>query len=74
MGEAMDSKRPRHYAAEIIALEDREARWRALERVPEHYREWVERLVVDHFAKRAALRAWETQQRHREQQRAASVF
>lgn len=46
-------KRPRHYAAEIIALPTRAARAAALDAVPEIIRDWVRHLVEDHFAKRA---------------------
>lgn len=48
-------KRPRHYAAEIIALPTRAARAAALDAVPEIIRDWVRHLVEDHFAKRAHL-------------------
>jgi len=48
-------KRPRHYAAEIIALPTRAARAAALDTVPEIIRDWVRHLVEDHFAKRAHL-------------------
>lgn len=48
-------KRPRHYAAEIIALPSREARLAALARVPDLYRDWVNELVQDYFAKRHFL-------------------
>lgn len=48
-------KRPRQYAAEIIALPMRAQRARALNDVPEFYRAWVAELVSDYFAKRKFL-------------------
>lgn len=48
------TKRPRQYAAEIIALPTREARAAALAAVPAELREWVRELVVDYFARRQA--------------------
>jgi len=47
------AKWPRDYAAEIAALDTRQKRRAALERVPVEYREWVKRLVVMAFEKRA---------------------
>lgn len=44
-------KRPRHYAAEIIAIKTREERRAALAKVPEHLRDWVEFYVKDSFEK-----------------------
>lgn len=52
---AIPDKRPRHYAAEIIALPTRAARAAALDAVPAIIRDWVRHLVEDHFAKRAHL-------------------
>jgi hypothetical protein len=45
-------KRPRHYAAEIIALKSRDGRAAALARVPEIFRAWVEELVKDYYWRR----------------------
>lgn len=36
-----DEKRPRHYAAELVALESKEQRIEALKKVPEHLQEMV---------------------------------
>ena len=44
-------KRPRHYAFEIVALPTKAARYAALERVPDIYRDWVKELVEDIFMK-----------------------
>lgn len=52
---SIPDKRPRHYAAEIIALPTRAARAAALDTVPAIIRDWVRHLVEDHFAKRAHL-------------------
>lgn len=46
-------RRPRQYAAEIIALPNKGERAAALDRVPEHLRDWVRGLVEDHFWRRA---------------------
>lgn len=43
----MSEKRPRFYAAEIIALKTKEERRAALAKVPEHLRDWVEFYVRD---------------------------
>lgn len=51
-------KRPRHYAAEIVALPTKEARLAAFAEVPEHYRDWVMELVQDTFHKRRCLQAY----------------
>ena len=48
-------KRPRHYAAEIVALPTKEARLAAFAEVPEHFRDWVKELVQDTFRKRYFL-------------------
>jgi len=48
-------KRPRQYAAEIIALPMREQRQRALAEVPDDLRDWVREYVEDYFAKRRCL-------------------
>lgn len=45
-------KRPRQYAAEIIALPMRAQRQRALAEVPDEVRDWVREYVEDYFAKR----------------------
>lgn len=45
-------KRPRHYAAEIIALPTAE-REAAFARVPTHLRQWVRDLVADHAMRTA---------------------
>lgn len=45
-------KRPRHYAAEIIALKSRDGRAAALARVPEIFRAWVRDLVEDYYWRR----------------------
>ncbi|MGZ8153047.1 MAG: hypothetical protein ACXWT1_05685 [Methylobacter sp.] len=45
-------KRPRHYAAEIVALPTKAARLDALAKVPDLYQDWVEELVRDYFIKR----------------------
>jgi len=52
----LHEKRPRQYAAEIIALDSREARRAALARVPEWCREWVAGYVRDHFERQKFLR------------------
>lgn len=46
-------KRPRHYCAEIVQLETKEERRKALSEVPEIYRDWVRHLVTDHWLKNA---------------------
>lgn len=48
-------KRPRHYMAEIIALPTRVERREALARVPEHFRETVEREVRLHFTRKTSI-------------------
>lgn len=45
-------KRPRHYAAEIIALADIEQRRAALAHVPEHWRALTKAHVSDYFNKK----------------------
>jgi hypothetical protein len=50
-------KRPRHYAAELLALPRAERR-AALDQVPEALRSWVRELVTDHIEKRRCLRLW----------------
>jgi hypothetical protein len=51
-----NEKRPRQYAAEIIALPTKEDRAAALLRVPEEWRPWVEFYVRDAFMRRACIR------------------
>lgn len=48
-----NTKWPRHYAAEIIALPSREERAAALERVPEHLRPITRAHVEDYFFRRS---------------------
>lgn len=55
-----NTKWPRHYAAEIIALPSREERDAALERVPSHLRAWVRELVEAHFFRRSGKPASNT--------------
>lgn len=55
-----NTKWPRHYAAEIIALPSTEERDAALERVPSHLRAWVRELVDDHFFRRSGKSASNT--------------
>jgi hypothetical protein len=43
-------KRPRHYAAEIIALPTAEERRAALEKVPELCRDITKQHVINHYA------------------------
>jgi len=50
------SKRPRHYAAEIIALRSDEERQKALRQVPEAWRGWVGIYVSNHFDRLRYLR------------------
>jgi flavorubredoxin len=47
----MSDKRPREYAAEIIAQPDRAIRRKMLKRVPEDYRDWV-RGYVEQYSRR----------------------
>ncbi len=54
-------KRPRHYAADIMALETREERRQALNEVPEHLRDWVAKLVKIQFDRRRAQKWRSTQ-------------
>ncbi|MDH4275183.1 MAG: hypothetical protein OEW08_09095 [Gammaproteobacteria bacterium] len=54
MDQSAPEKRPRQYAADIIALSDKQQRVVALSQVPEQYRDWVRELVSDHFARRKA--------------------
>lgn len=49
-------RRPRQYAAEIVAMPTSGERAAALERVPEHLREWVRDLVEDYFWRRKLQR------------------
>jgi len=42
-------KRPRHYAAEIAALQTLEERRTALEKVPEHYKDIVKTHVKNYW-------------------------
>ena len=51
-----NDKRPRHYAAEILALPSREDRQAAIDQVPEHYREWVMLYVRMWWHKREEFR------------------
>ncbi|MGZ8236367.1 MAG: hypothetical protein ACXWTY_00655 [Methylobacter sp.] len=62
-------KRPRHYAADIIALPTRDARLAAFPEVPEPYRDWVMELVRDYFLKRHFLQRY----RHAQSQRRFSA-
>jgi hypothetical protein len=55
-----NTKWPRHYAAEIIALPSRDDHAAALQRVPEHIRAWVRELVEDLFFRRDGKRASNT--------------
>jgi len=52
------SKRPRHYAADIIALATAEQRRTALALVPLMWRDWVKDYVADHFHKMRCLKAY----------------
>lgn len=45
-------KRPRHYAAEIVALKSSESRVAALARVPAMFRAWVKDLIDDYYWRR----------------------
>lgn len=49
-------KRPRHYAAEIMQINDREGRRQALEKVPAELQSWVKTLVINAYEIRAAGR------------------
>lgn len=51
-------KRPRHYAAEIIALPTREQRSAALAKVPSEWREWTKDHVTDYFQKQHFLKCY----------------
>jgi len=51
-------KRPRHYAAEIIALPKAERR-AALAQVPAELRDWVRHLIEDWHAKAKSRARWE---------------
>lgn len=51
-----DEKRPRHYAAEIVALPTAAQRRAALALVPDVYRPTVRTHVENFFARRAAAR------------------
>lgn len=44
-----NEKKPRHYIVEIMALKTKEERKAALDKVPEEYREWVRKSVVNFF-------------------------
>lgn len=48
----INERRPRQYAAEIIALRTKEERAAALARVPEHLRELTRRHVETEFDRR----------------------
>lgn len=48
----MTTKRPHHYAAEIIALATKEERKAALEQVPELWRDITKTHVINYFAMR----------------------
>lgn len=48
-------KRPRHYAAEILALDNVEDRQAALKKVPNELQSWVQELVEDADRKRKNL-------------------
>lgn len=43
-------KRPREYAAEIIALKTRQERKEALDKVPAKYKDWVASYVTTSFS------------------------
>tara|TARA_R100000773_G_scaffold22815_1_gene20099 strand:- start:10266 stop:10421 length:156 start_codon:yes stop_codon:yes gene_type:complete len=43
-------KRPRQYAAEIMALKTRAERREALDKVPDKYKDWVADLVKSAFS------------------------
>lgn len=45
----MTEKRPREYVSEIIAIPTAAGRRKALAKVPEKYRAWVEHSMDDHF-------------------------
>lgn len=49
-------KRPRQYAGDILALATPRERSKALALVPEHYREWVRRLIQAEFDRRRRQR------------------
>lgn len=49
-------KRPRFYAADILALPTVDQRRAALDLVPEPLRDWVAFYVRDHFEKQRCLR------------------
>ena len=48
------SKRPRQYAYAIMQMKTREERQKALDKVPEEYKDWVVTLVTNAFAIRSA--------------------
>tara|TARA_R100000426_G_C4795774_1_gene100535 strand:+ start:634 stop:795 length:162 start_codon:yes stop_codon:yes gene_type:complete len=48
----ISEKRPRHYAAEIMALKTRQERRDALDKVPEKYKDWVADLVKSAYSLR----------------------
>ena len=52
----MNERRPRQYAAEIIAMRTAEERAAALDQVPEELRDWVRDLVEDYFWRRRIMR------------------
>ena len=52
----MTDKRPREYAAEIIAQPDRAERRKMLARVPEGFRDWVRGYVEQYSARLNASR------------------
>lgn len=49
MATLFQTKRPRHYADDIIAIKSRDGRCAALEKVPSQFKEIVRQLVVCHF-------------------------
>ncbi|TAN71580.1 MAG: hypothetical protein EPN17_00820 [Methylobacter sp.] len=58
-------KRPRQYAAEIIALPTLEQRRKALALVPCDWRDWVKEYVVDYFGKQHFLTRYQQTRRTR---------
>lgn len=40
---------PRHYAAKILAANSRKERQAILDEVPERFKEWVKKIVVNEF-------------------------
>ena len=46
----ISEKRPRHYAEEIMALQTRQERRDALDKVPDKYKDWVADLVKSAYS------------------------